>query len=576
MVQKNNLPPWEDQLNPNSTYSGAFLTEEGAKAATERAGEEYRIEKTTLYKYDPNDPDIRVALESGEVKVVELQEKKSKIIIVQGTYGNSKYSQLKGIVNSNYPHGPYTINGKPDGSVEVRNQKLNSPVYKTYTYAGGTGELLNFKIKSDFTRTQVSTVSGENISPIKKAEQTIINCQGNNLKLDEKGVFYVVHSGLGGTEQEYSTRLNIDTPWESLDPRYKTRFFINNESLMEALEAEANNIPTYSSVEEAQEELADTIQITSDEWLEYIRQLNSQINLGKQGVTLDNNQQDVWDIKHTLNRLPPYMAKRKVRIKGWLYCEKYAKDKQKDAIVRAKQGYDYLKETYGSIITEVSSEYFPTIDGQDFTVDANLPARGITKVFVNGEIIVLVPVPGYRALGSTGISDLLRMNKSTMVETINDSVEADATIIGDPNLTEGINVRINGVDPYSGVYYIKGVTHNISSNGYTCEVTFQSNEVTISQGTVTVNNDLVNFYKKINGFVQEHMDEIKQKIDEDGRSRAVTQELIEAQGPYKEGKSVVIQYDKQQGEFTQVTLDKPISSIPNYPTVDATSDYNNQ
>lgn len=51
------------------------------------------------------------------------------------------------------------MNGRPDGSVEIRNQKIYEPLYKTYIWNGGTGEILNFKVSSDFSKEKVPVVT---------------------------------------------------------------------------------------------------------------------------------------------------------------------------------------------------------------------------------------------------------------------------------------------------------------------------------------------------------------------------------------------------------------------------------
>lgn len=122
----------------------AFFDIENAKFADNKNGGNSTPKKVEVFKYDPTNRSQVVALEDGDAYLVNVVDVHSNVAIITGTY-NNKFNQILGIVNETMKNGPYTMNGRPDGSVEIRNQKIYEPLYKTYIWNGGTGEILNLR-----------------------------------------------------------------------------------------------------------------------------------------------------------------------------------------------------------------------------------------------------------------------------------------------------------------------------------------------------------------------------------------------------------------------------------------------
>lgn len=207
------------------------------------------------------------------------------------------------------------MNGRPDGSVEIRNQKIYEPLYKTYIWNGGTGEILNFKVSSDFQKRKYQQLPLEIWALIKT---TINSYKYTGQKSNWRIFGYIFEINGGGEEYNGPTsldrdpnRLPIDTPYESLDSRYKNRKFIE----FSHQEDEYDTLPKYSSIKDAISDLSNS-DVSADEWLDYFNQLMSRLGIITSDFNSSNTQQDLHTLIREGNNIPPYIIRRKVVIKG--------------------------------------------------------------------------------------------------------------------------------------------------------------------------------------------------------------------------------------------------------------------
>jgi len=70
-------------------------------------------------------------------------------------------------LTSNIPDGPY-IQDTTDDVLEIKARNFNQDVFKTFTYAGGTGELLNFQSKTDTRKVKEDVKYTARVDPKKK------------------------------------------------------------------------------------------------------------------------------------------------------------------------------------------------------------------------------------------------------------------------------------------------------------------------------------------------------------------------------------------------------------------------
>lgn len=96
------------------------------------------------------------------------QDVRARNIVVAGG-GNTRMAQMLGVANS-LPNGPYYADGR-DGKLTLHNEKVNRPVTKVYTYAGGNGELLEFKVSSKYSTSTVNLASRSAIDPDEKDQE---------------------------------------------------------------------------------------------------------------------------------------------------------------------------------------------------------------------------------------------------------------------------------------------------------------------------------------------------------------------------------------------------------------------
>lgn len=564
----------EDRVYGNGIPSAFYDIDSAINAAKKAGGSESDVSRgRVLFKYDAETEKL-VSDFPDKFEKVAIVDKVTNQAVIIGTYKNA-YTQLTGLANDTLPNGPYSMNGNPDGSVEIRNQKIYGKVYRKYTYRGGSGDLLNFKISSDFT-TRVSAVSSSEITPEKTSETVMINTQGSAIKGEKLGIFNLVDVGKDDDSITGDGNYGPYTPEGTQDVSYWVNYdnLPNLDISKELLDLnqldEYNSLPKYSSIKDAMASIQSQ-DVTADEWLDYFNKLNERISILTSKLDTSLSQQDLYIVLRESNNIPPYVVRRKVVIDGELICSEFAQNQSSPDIVnKSIEGYRYLKSKFGSDLIRV--EYSrPTPNS--YSGYSGISNSGSTlvpeKVYVNGIITLEVPIQGWRVLKSPSIKNVEISDVSDMVKSINDSVEASATVIGDPNLREGFVLNIQGVPPFSGDYYITKVVHNMSSSGYTCELTFQQRDIEISQSTIKVGVDLKKSYIELHQWVVDNYDTFDKGIITEGIPSYLKTAIKIAKETFKENDSVI--YGVKDGELNYTIVDGGVSSIP---VIDCTKDFN--
>ena len=564
----------EDRVYGNGIPSAFYDIDSAINAAKNAGGSESDVSRgRVLFKYDAETEKLVSDFPDKFEKVAILDKVTNQAVII-GTYKNA-YTQLTGLANDTLPNGPYSMNSNPDGSVEIRNQKVYGKVYCKYTYRGGSGDLLNFRILSDFT-TKVSAVSSSEITPEKTSETIMINTQGTAIKGDKLGIFNLVDVGKDNDDLTEGGNYGPYTPEGTQDVSYWVNYDnlpnpgFNKDLLAELLNEEYYNLPRYSSIKDAMASIQSQ-DVTADEWLDYFNKLNERINILTSKLDTTLSQQDLYIVLRESNNIPPYVVRRKVVIDGELICSEFAQNQSSSDIVnKSIEGYRYLKSKFGSDLIRV--EYSkPTPNS--YSGYSGISNSGSTlvpeKVYVNGIITLEVPIQGWRVLKSPSIKNVELSDVSDMIKSINDSVEASATVIGDPNLREGLVLNIQGVPPFSGDYYITKVVHNMSSSGYTCELTFQQRDIEISQSTIKVGVDLKKSYIELHQWVVDNYETFDKGIIIEGIPSYLKTAIKIAKETFKNSDSVI--YSAKDGELSYTIVDGGVSSIP---VINCTEDFN--
>lgn len=97
-----------------------------------------------------------------------------------------------------------------------------------------------------------------------------------------------------------------------------------------------------------------------------------------------------------------------------------------------------------------------------------------TPVIVEFEAEISIPIDGINILNGYPLEWAAEACMPQLEEHTQHSAEATAIVVGDPSIVSSTNMQIQNVSQaYSGIWYIKKVTHRISPGaGYKCEIEF--------------------------------------------------------------------------------------------------------
>lgn len=128
-------------------------------------------------------------------------------------------------------HGP-KIKDSTDDNLVIKTRDFNQPIFKQYTYYGGSGELLSFKSRTDTRKNKENKTIASGVDPVKKK---IINVQvdtadSNKIKTpaDSKKAIQKGLAGAGGLDKELMQEVfddykkNYIKAMETLDPGVKS------------------------------------------------------------------------------------------------------------------------------------------------------------------------------------------------------------------------------------------------------------------------------------------------------------------------------------------------------------------
>ena len=196
--------------------------------------------------------------------------------------------------------------------------------------------------------------------------------------------------------------------------------------------------------------------------------------------------------------------------------------------IQWQRGYDYLKNQKGITILETNIE-----------VNKHIPEKNTVTLLE--EIELEIPINGARTLASdyTEYADLFMGND--IEEVVRNQLTATAVFVGDPFLEKSQNLEIQNIsDKYSGVWYIKSVTHQFDTgSGYLCNVKFIKKETVVSKNVIKASMAMMNAMANINKVA-------KEVYDSTGQDRtSILQEALEEYANQHPGYSILAKYNDQ-------------------------------
>lgn len=482
-----------------------------------------------------------------KLKMIPATFAEGTVIAGSATFLN-KYSQLVGIVKA-MPGGPNFVDTR-DNKIEIHNGKQSGKTVFAYTYAGGTGELLEFRVQTKYVQS-IEAGKASSIDPDTKTVETeVVQCIPTN---DDP------------CKPDAYVRRN--KPEILMEPRDVTRMakferaIIPSTSICRQVNNSSKKPPVYNSVTDAKQKIASNPSLTEDEvkaynsqieaeWKKYqdgLKGLEDAIRSGKTDVSLPLPPDEVSN----------FVIRRKVLVK--LNPIDYAPNSSTAQWQnRWRQGYNALKKrTDVSLVIQGSSQERPY---GDYPYDH--PGSDRSKVLAEMELEI--QVPGVRVVADPLFTTMGSFMSNDIIESVNSQIKAKAKFVGNPDMKSSQIIEIKNVGKkYSGDWYAKEVEHSFDTGGYFTEVTFEkkSRNSILNRISTSVNTQEV--FQKAHDIAEESYTtgawKIPSKIKaEVARYRASTWTEEDKENPQRAGRQIVVRQNPDNPADYKVEVDSRI------------------
>lgn len=459
---------------------------------------------------------------------VYLREDLYAEAIVQGT-SRSKYYQLVDIARG-LSGGPYFVDSRDD-KIIIHNQQANGDIIKVYTWAGGSGELIEFTINSKFVKTSVEVKQTNELDPDTKSLNTtmvqgIIDPDSGNMDGIDTHMVWPDTGTMFWNPQGGSVR---NAPIEAANaPLFGQTAAANKQRNLVEYHQHPNNQVTkvngttekpqrayFGSVNEAKQWFTAHPQVSQHEIEEWFRSWKQDFEK-KRASAIDG----VEELAHSLDKIPPFVIEKDITITAEVNLEHLGGSHDlKNQIITENMtetfknailsGGDYLSryedEYYGresgltknaTFMGKVYRENAETMlinggfqvaevyrkEGED---EYHFKHRKAENRIVSINTRIRIQLDGIDVAAGADSINILGSLGNDITQQITDSVKAEALVVGDPVLESSMNVQIQNVsEKYSGLWYTKKVTHNINKSGYLTKIEFVQRTVPISQVTI--------------------------------------------------------------------------------------------
>lgn len=481
-----------------------------------------------------------------KLKMIPATFAEGTVIAGSATFLN-KYSQLVGIVKA-MPGGPNFVDTR-DNKIEIHNGKQSGKTVFAYTYAGGTGELLEFRVQTKYVQS-IEAGKASSIDPDTKTVETeVVQCIPTN---DDP------------CKPDAYVRRN--KPEILMEPRDVTRMakferaIVPSKSICRQVNNPSKKPPVYNSVTDAKQKIASNPSLTEDEVKAYNSQIEAEWKKYQDGL---KGIEDAIRSGKTDVSLPPpdevsnFVIRRKVLVK--LNPIDYAPNSSTAQWQnRWRQGYNALKKrTDVSLVIQGSSQERPY---GDYPYDH--PGSDRSKVLAEMELEI--QVPGVRVVADPLFTTMGSFMSNDIIESVNSQIKAKAKFVGNPDMKSSQIIEIKNVGKkYSGDWYAKEVEHSFDTGGYFTEVTFEkkSRNSILNRISTSVNTQEV--FQKAHDIAEESYTtgawKIPSKIKaEVARYRASTWTEEDKENPQRAGRQIVVRQNPDNPADYKVEVDSRI------------------
>lgn len=482
-----------------------------------------------------------------KLKMIPATFAEGTVIAGSATFLN-KYSQLVGIVKA-MPGGPNFVDTR-DNKIEIHNGKQSGKTVFAYTYAGGTGELLEFRVQTKYVQS-IEAGKASSIDPDTKTVETeVVQCIPTNNDPCKPDAY-----------------VRRNKPEILMEPRDVTRMakferaIIPSTSTCRQVNNSSKKPPVYNSVTDAKQKIASNPSLTEDEVKAYNSQIEAEWKKYQDGL---KGFEDAIRSGKTDVSLPPppdevsnFVIRRKVLVK--LNPIDYAPNSSTAQWQNQwRQGYNALKKrTDVSLVIQGSSQERPY---GDYPYDH--PGSDRSKVLAEMELEI--QVPGVRVVADPLFTTMGSFMSNDIIESVNSQIKAKAKFVGNPDMKSSQIIEIKNVGKkYSGDWYAKEVEHSFDTGGYFTEVTFEkkSRNSILNRISTSVNTQEV--FQKAHDIAEESYTtgawKIPSKIKaEVARYRASTWTEEDKENPQRAGRQIVVRQNPDNPADYKVEVDSRI------------------
>lgn len=400
----------------------------------------------------------------------------------------TKWGQLREAAD-HLKNGPYGISGRDD-DVVVHNRNLNRPITRYYTYAGGNGELLSFKVNSEFAVNYTEVIKSSDVNP------------------DTKSIDITIGQNMGDPNQREGNK-GAESSNTVLETSPKGYWTMQDVAAGRVPGSQGlSSMKLYASTEDALQDLMANPSFTMEEYQALMDKI-------KQDVMTDPS--DPLSMVQKLENMNDYLTykiTRKVLVRSYHSAARHSTGGTWSNVGAPNTGVTGQTQFHaqgavnqfvngygrGMIIAGVTPSYqtHSTPSGGDYIAEEMIPSEAY---FGNPDNYQLAINPGVVTaeiqeitfpMSATQIRQNMPNNFMTnhmfndLQRSLDVSTKAKATVIGHPLLEDSMNFWIQGVSSkYTGIWYAIEVEHVFSINGgYTCNIEFVPREHTMSSSVI--------------------------------------------------------------------------------------------
>lgn len=451
-------------------------------------------------------------------------------IVGSATFLN-KYSQLVGIAKA-MSGGPNFVDTR-DNKVEIHNGKQSGKAVFAYTYAGGTGELLEFRVQTKYVQS-IEAGKASSVDPDTKTIETdVVQCVPTN---DDpcKPDAYVKENkpNLLRFQRDVTRMAKVE------------RAVVPSTSVCREIRSTTPKPPVYESPTDAQQKIASNPSLTEEEVKAYNSQLESEWKKYQDGLkefedAIRSGKTDVG-LPQPPDEVSDFVIKRKVRV--LLNPHDYVPEKYKHMYggnkAFWKMGFRALEERSDiTIIYPPNGKYSP---GNNYDTPGD-------KVLA--EMEVEIQVPGVRVVSDPLFATLGDFMANDIIESVNSQIKSKAKFVGNPNMKSSQIIEIKNVGQrYSGDWYAKEVEHSFDTGGYFTEVTFEKKSRNSILNKISTSVNMQEVFQKAHDVAEESYttdawkipSQIKAEVE---KYRESSWKKDEKENPRRAGRQIVVQQD---------------------------------